>query len=207
MIELPNVTFLVADCVDYGRARLAINYSTKHIKFGAVKLLTHFNITPPDPIVEKIEKIGSIERYSEFCVRDLSKYFDTEFVLVGQWDGFVRMPEMWDPDFLNYDYIGAPWKEEWLFPGVPKKFLVGNGGFSLRSKKLQDFMTENYDNMITHRAEDVTICQLNRNYLEASGFKFAPVEVAKRFSWESGDPRDSFGVHARMSLVPVKKDE
>ena len=34
-------------------------------------------------------------------------------------------------DFLDYDYVGAPWPKE----QNDNSLLVGNGGFSLRSKK------------------------------------------------------------------------
>ena len=35
-------------------------------------------------------------------------------------------------DYLQYDYIGAPWNPAW-YP-FNKTYLVGNGGFSLRSR-------------------------------------------------------------------------
>ena len=38
----------------------------------------------------------------------------------------IGVPEAWTDDFFNYDYIGATWDD-----GV-----VGNGGFSWRSRKL-----------------------------------------------------------------------
>jgi hypothetical protein len=196
--QLPSVTLLIADCVDYDRAKLAFDHCRYSCDFGQAKLLTHFDVQ--DPYVVKIPQIKSIEEYSAFMIKDLASYIDTEHVLVAQWDGFVWKPELWEDEFLKYDYIGAPWPESVLFKGAPKHFNVGNGGFSLRSKKLQDFLQKD-PNITLHRAEDVAICQLNRAYLEAKGFTFAPFDVAKRFSWECLEMSPAFGVHARLKLV------
>lgn len=197
-LQLPSITLLVADCVDYDRAKLAFDHCRYSCNFGQAKLLTHFDVQ--DPFVVKIPQIKSIEEYSTFMIKDLASYVDTEHVLVAQWDGFVWKPELWEDEFLKYDYIGAPWPENVLFKGVPKHFNVGNGGFSLRSKKLQDFLQKD-SNIILHRAGDVAICQLNRAYLEAKGFTFAPFDVAKRFSWGCLEMSPAFGVHARLKLI------
>lgn len=196
--QLPSVTLLVADCVDYERAKLAFDHCRHSCDFGQAKLLTHFDVQ--DPFVVKIPQIKSIEEYSTFMIKDLASYVETDHVLVAQWDGFVWKPELWEDEFLKYDYIGAPWPETVLFKGAPKHFNVGNGGFSLRSKRLQDFLQKD-PNITLHRAEDVAICQLNRAYLEAKGFTFAPFDVAKRFSWECLEMSPAFGAHARLKLV------
>ena len=53
-------------------------------------------------------------------------------MLLIQWDGYVVNPEAWDPAFLGCDYLGAKWY--WHDDGM----RVGNGGFSLRSRRLLD---------------------------------------------------------------------
>ena len=73
--------------------------------------------------------IDSIEAYCKFIVKDLVKHIDTDFVLICQHDGFILNPKAWTDDFYLYDYIGAPWWHQ-------DHKAVGNGGFSLRSKKL-----------------------------------------------------------------------
>lgn len=196
--NLPTVTLVIVDCVDYDRAKLAFNHCMHSCNFGDAKLLTHFD--KEDPFIVKIPQITSIEQYSNFILKELANYVDTQHVLVAQWDGFVWNPELWDNQFLQYDYIGAPWIDTLLHPGVPKKFVVGNGGFSLRSRRLQEFLR--YDTNITmHKFEDVAIGQMNRAYLEAKGFTFAPLELAKKFSWECLPESPAFGVHARLKLV------
>ena len=205
MKNLENVSLIVVDCVDYASAKLSLEHCKADINFGEAKLLSHFDIA--DSAIEKIPKISSREEYSIFMVRDLANYFSKDFVLVAQWDGFVWHPELWDDEFLKYDYIGAPWYPDQLQPGVPKHFIVGNGGFSLRSKRLQEFLRDNFDNLLWHKAEDVVISQFNRNYLEANGFKFAPLEVAEKFALENGPMRQAFGVHARVKLINPNKSK
>ena len=198
MIQLPQVTLVVIDCVQYERARKSLIHCSSSIQFGSVKLLTHFE--RDDPYVVRIDQITSIEQYSDFVINRLHNYVDTDYVLVAQWDGFVWHPELWTNEFLQYDYIGAPWPTSLLGQGIPKHYNVGNGGFSLRSKRLIEFLANN-PNLTHHKFEDVMISQWNRAYLEASGFKFAPESLAKQFSLENGPLEPAFGSHARIKLI------
>ncbi len=63
-------------------------------------------------------------------LRDLASHVETSHALCIQWDGYVLRGQAWDPAFLTYDYIGAPW------PHFSDGHNVGNGGFSLRSRRL-----------------------------------------------------------------------
>ena len=139
-IKLPNVTLLGADCVNIERLILAMDISEKEIEFGAVKLLT--SLPTEDKRKVAIPYIGSIEEFSRFCIEDLNNYVDTDYVLLVQYDGFILNPKSWTYEFLKYDYIGAPRAVGMLelddFPRELNngKWVVGNGGFCLRSKKL-----------------------------------------------------------------------
>lgn len=201
--SLPQVTLVVVDCVDYQRARRAFDHCLFYCDFGAAKLLTHFE--SDDPHVVKIEPIRSIDAYSHFMVKELHRYVDTEFVLVAQWDGFVWQHRMWDPAFLDYDYIGAPWPAHLTRGEQHRNHRVGNGGFSLRSRKLQQFLAEDPRVEVTDN-EDVVICQFLRPLLEQAGFRFAPVDLAARFSCE-GRLQRAFGHHGHqgwnMPLRPL----
>ena len=203
-LALPNVTLIIADCVNYSRARVSFEHNKACADFYDAKLLTDLPATNPGDV--QIPKIDSILNYSLFMVKELANYFDSEFVMVAQWDGFIWNPELWEDEFLKYDYIGAPWTHDTPMIGDhinPDHFRVGNGGFSIRSKRLQDFLRDD-PNIVLHRNEDVAICQLNRAYLEKCGFTFAPYEVAERFSLENGPLVKRFGAHARIKLVPPK---
>ena len=177
MIKLENVTLLGLDCVDLERLKIARDICTKDIEFGAVKLLS--SIESDDKDVIKIDKVGSIKAYSEFMIKKLNDYVDTEFVLVFQYDGFVLDAKNWREEFLNYDYIGSPWigysPDSW-----PR---VGNGGFSLRSKRLLEILAHDDEIKlpVPMIAEDGFICYESEKYLKSKGIKFAPVEVAGKF--------------------------
>lgn len=195
-LDLPNVTLIVIDCVNYERAKRALDHCLFYCNFGAAKLLTHFDSC--DRSAVKIEQLRSIEAYSKFVLKDLDRYFDTDYVLVAQWDGFVWKPALWDKAFLKYDYIGAPWPIHLTKGEAHRNHRVGNGGFSLRSKRLQHFLANDERIQATDN-EDVVICQYQRPYLEQNGFRFAPVELAEKFSCE-GELKDAFGHHGHQGL-------
>lgn len=192
MLNLDNVTLLGIDCVALDRLIFAADISEKFIQFKQVKLLTHFESN--DQRIVKIPQIKSIEAYSEFMIKDLYKYVETDFVLIIQHDGFVLNPNRWSDAYLDYDYIGAP-----VFWGM------GNGGFSLRSKKLLNILAED-DSIVEHHPEDLKICKTYRPQLEIKGIKFAPNEIAQRFSVENNSWNGQFGFHnADISLWDSSK--
>lgn len=181
MINLDNVTLLGVDCIDIDRLIYAADVSQKAIKFKEVKLLTHLEID--DDRIVKIPEINTIEAYSEFMIKQLHNYVDTDFVLIIQYDGFVLNPQQWNPKFLNYDYIGAP-----------AKWGMGNGGFSLRSKKLLEILANDPQIEIVH-PEDYSICKTYKTYLEHRGIEFASLEIAHEFAIENGIWDQQFGYH------------
>jgi len=122
-------------------------------------------------------QINSRQTYSKFILQELHKHIHTDFVLIVQWDGFIINPDAWNNQFLDYDYIGAVW--HWH----PKGKRVGNGGFSLRSKKLCE-LTAKPEFIYMDQNEDDLICHVNRDFLESHGIKFAPEEIARYFSFE-----------------------
>lgn len=201
-INLTNVTLLGIDCVNVERLIDAMNVSQERLEFGAVKLLT--SLPTDDPRKVEIPHLGSIEEYSRFCIEDLCNYVDTEYVLMVQYDGFVLNPENWTDEFLKYDYIGAPWPVgAWETKDFPEElkgtWVVGNGGFSLRSKKLIETTSRlvKENKMTRFQPEDIAICVWYKNLLEKEGVEVAPVELAHKFSIESkvevyGKP---FGFH------------
>ncbi|MFM6811478.1 MAG: DUF5672 family protein, partial [Dolichospermum sp.] len=101
--------------------------------------------------------------------KELNSFIETEFCLVTQGDGFIINPQFWSEEFLNYDYIGAPWRKQSHLVNSQgqtvnildlNKNRVGNGGFSLRSKRLLELCSElDFDNIQTSSlSEDLIIC-------------------------------------------------
>ena len=211
MLSLPDVTLVAVSSVDLDGTLFALSASSYEIDFAEVKFLTSEPIQPTNPKI-KVEQIPKLDiwGYSKFIIQDLYRYINTTHCLVIQSDGFVLNPSRWRKDFLEYDYIGAPWpKELTLQPGNHVLNMadnqVGNGGFSLRSKKLlQETAKINFDELsFPTSSEDLIICHyLLKKMLEA-GIQFPTPELAAQFSVESPSaafgqsPETSFGFHGK----------
>jgi hypothetical protein len=200
------VTLLAVDTSPkaYLAAR-AIERCLEQATFDSVKLLTT-DMTLPHAV--KIEPINGLEGYSKFCIRDMHRYVDTSHVLVVQWDGHVLHGAAWNPAFLEYDYIGSPW--------LPSQH-VGNGGFSLRSKRLLNTLLTIAGN---EHPEDNFICVQHAAQLAQAGLKFAPYPLAARFGFEgrswNGQGKEwegvatrwagQFGFHSFLTPLPAGID-
>jgi len=205
--KLENVTLLGIDCIDINKLIQAAEICLKNFDFAAVKLLT--SLDSENANVIKIDEIKSVEEYSKFIIEKLDEYVDTSHVLLIQYDGFILNPDAWSDNFLEYDYIGAPllvrqmhinklgWSRNLL-----GEYLVGNGGFSLRSKKLlsltANLAKQNFFDK--YHPEDMVLSLYNREYLESQGINFAPLPIAKQFSYEAVDMENyswdgQFGFH------------
>lgn len=144
-----------------------------------------------------IPKMEGQNDYSNTTLKLCPHVCKSDYDLIVQWDGYACNADAWTDDFLEYDYIGATWDD-----GV-----VGNGGFSLRSRKLYDnlidlnvrYLYNEFDPEVVGKdtwhttnnkggryvPEDVVICRIYRNILENLGMKFAPHSIADRFSIEN----------------------
>lgn len=204
-MNLFNVTLFAVACVRVGETIDALKQSMKGITYGDVLLLTHENHNL-DELGIKVIKIKKLDYkgYNQFVAYELGDYIKTDFGLLVQNDGYVLRPDKWEPEFLKYDYIGAPWPADTHFTVEGVNVRVGNGGFSLRSHKLMTALKKLKlpftDNSTGYFHEDGLICSYYRKQLEAYGIKYAPVEVASRFSRESNchDSKSyTFGFHNR----------
>ncbi len=180
-LRLPDVTLIGIDTIP-GRLPRALAECTRDIEFGCVRIVDE-------------APIRSAKDYSHWVCTELYKHVPTSHMLVFQWDGYVKNWKAWDHEWLRYDYIGATW---WYTDGMN----VGNGGFSLRSRRLMEIVAT--DPAITvYHPEDVVICRRYRPYLERQhGIRFAPEEVARRFSIEGHKQANrthttEFGFHGR----------
>lgn len=209
MLKLPNVTLCCVETRHHSLALRAIARSRNAIRYAHTLLLTRaFPSTmrsPNDVEVVPIPEIASHADYSKFILKELAGYIETPHVLLIQWDGYVINPDAWREAFLAYDYLGAPW------PNGDGTFSVGNGGFSLRSKRLLMALADPAFPIVSD-AEDVTICGIYRGKLESRHrIKFAPYSVAREFSFEldasavlSG--QRPFGFHGIFNLIHVEPE-
>lgn len=189
--HLPRVTLIACDTQSPGRALASLRRSLTQIKPAKTVLFTNVQLCIKDDIeVVQIPEIKSKAEYSEWIIRELYKHFHTDFVLVTQWDSYVLDGSLWMDDFMEYDYVGAPWLET-------DGFSVGNGGFSLRSRKLMEGAANDSVIQVTH-PEDNVLCKIYRPFFEkVYGCKWAPEELADKFSFELKEPaHPTFGFHS-----------
>ena len=163
--------------------------------FAEVTVLTNLALEVP---TRPIAPLRDIRDYNRFLMRDLVEHVTTPFVLIFQWDGFLLDPARWSDEFLDYDYVGAPWTEAAAPPGQ----RVGNGGFSIRSRRLLEALQDPKLDYDPTKGEDQLICHKLRPALESRhGIRFAPLELARRFSFEHDRPADpTFGFHGHFNL-------
>lgn len=196
MLDLSSITLLCVDTRSPDLAAWAIDRCLRQARFAKAVLLTNLSaVGERTPDIEYVQapRITSTRDYSRLMLTGLAPHVVGSHALVMQWDGFILHPGLWEPAFLDYDYIGAVWPQ---FPATP----VGNGGFSLRSKKLIECLR---DGRITIRhPEDKCICITNRRILETGfGIRFAPADVAERFAVERTAWHPAFGFHGFFNFA------
>jgi hypothetical protein len=203
-LKLPGVTLVSVSSVSPERNLRAIEWCTNLVEFGDCKLITdkQMESTSPDIKIEKCRTLVSIDEYSKFMIYELNDYIKTGFALVIQPDGVIINPGSWTDQFLDFDYIGAPWPQGMFTDDKGENIRVGNGGFSLRSKKLLSFFNENEIPWTQYRGsynEDGFISMANLDLLRRGGIKFPSPLLAYQFSREIECPdlgeMDSFGFH------------
>jgi tetratricopeptide (TPR) repeat protein len=189
-----TITLCCVDCINHQLAIEALKKSKERCVFDRVIFLTDRDFSLPDIETIKIPPIRSRQEYSMFVLHELHRYINSDFVLLVQWDGYIINPNAWTNEFLNFDYIGAVWGHH------KDGFRVGNGGFSLRSRKLLLATREiPFDEEL---AEDEQIGRKYRPLLEEQyQVRFAPESVAEKFSFEATYPtRQPFGFHALFNM-------
>lgn len=201
--DLKNVSCVQIEALFPDRAARVLNWCAQCCDFGEIIL---FSPRPPTiPFVGRwvqLPKFGYVG-YSTFSTKCLHYYVNNEFALVTQHDGFIIHPENWREEFLQYDYIGAPWPED--FGGE----RVGNSGFSLRSRafmqacadiniphnnEMDEPEARRYMPGVDEAADDIWMCKNAdvREAMERFGISYAPVEVARFFSSEMEIPELPF---------------
>lgn len=198
-LSLPSVTLLCVETRMHEQARRTLVDATSRIQFGDVLIYTNKPELIPVPGARHvIVPDWSVKTEAgTFCYMKSPALVTTDHMIFTEWDGGIRDVGMWDNAFLSYDYIGAPWPGRDKGGGwnPPNDMRVGNGGFTLWSKRLMDLVAKWPRPMFT----DLHISKDNRRALEAQGMRWAPEEVAYRFSYECGTPemaeKSSFGFH------------
>ena len=221
-LTLPNVTLLTVTSVEIEQHQMSLKISSQNIEFGAVKLLSS---SLPEKKYSDIEYVSvkpmARSEANRFFMKDLHKFVETSHCLYVQADSFVVNADLWKEEFLEFDYIGAPWPNKIQMdpnlvgsPGLPgpipilnmKENRVGTGGFSLRSRKLLKTVAKiNYDSLkFPIKNEDLVICHYLYKEMIDKGIRFAPPKLAAQFAMEwdalhlyGQDVNSVFGFHAK----------
>ena len=206
MLELPNVTLIIVDCLDAERAVKSIEKCTAVCKFGAVKLLTSKETDSPYKV--EIGQINSLDWYSDFILRHIWRFCDTPHMQIIQHDGWIINPDTWEDNWLKYDYMGPIFR----FENAANNDCVGNGGFSLRTKRLMEYVAGNVgpiDKGVNgYFNEDGIICKGFKEHLSKAGFNFAPPVQAAKYVFEGNGAHfygKPFGFHGFQSLGILEK--
>jgi hypothetical protein len=173
-------------CYGLMPAILVVNKTTKTIYEFCEKYNIELQV---DPSLK-----GGIPAMSVDCVKNLHGRFKTEYVLIIQTDGMPVNAGL--EKFLGkYDYYGAPWPghchyKDW-FP-YPR-YGVGNGGFSLRSKRICECASKSYNIVWKYLPyswlveDDVFYCKtmpfISRYWKRT--FKFPSLQEAATFAIEA----------------------
>ena len=227
MLDLSRVTCFAIDNTNRVEETIQALHTCKNVaNFGEVKLVTlpqyiekyQEECDEEGIILERqVRPLTNIDEYNYYILYHLHKHINTDYVLLVQDHAFIINPDAWRDDFFDYDYIGAPWpwRERAYITPYGEHQRVGNGGFSLRSKKLLEVplkqwipfkvaeMSDFYQMFGGNNTnEDGNITVHNKHLYEKRGCKIAPIEVAKYFSYESPVPKNSgiipFGFHNNL---------
>lgn len=177
MLRLPEVTLIALTSKNYDSHREAMDRASEGIEWGARKIIMDLSI-------------DSIDSWNKKIVYELTDYVQTPFAFLFHADGYPIHPEVWDPKWLEYDFIGAPWplpRDNYSYlDDLGRLQRVGNS-VSLRSKRLLEAprtLGLPWRSYYGYTNEDGFLCCHNRSVLEAYGIRYAPVTEAAKFSRE-----------------------
>lgn len=200
-----TISISCIDTLNYEKTIQAIKKTIENVNITKVYWFSDIDIQEvlSVPVIwEKIDKFNLSnfeDSVGKIHLKTIPAVVDTDFNIIVHYDGFAVNKSAWTDLFLDYDYIGAVW------PWHQKNENIGNGGFSLRSKKLYNalldlnvgYLLEDFDQNIRKKysskgasnkmiiPEDVIISRVYRPILEKEyGIKFPSEELADRWSIE-----------------------
>jgi hypothetical protein len=212
-LQLKDVTLIAPTGSDLPRTIASIKWCCSLVDFASVKLITH---EKPKDLPEYIEFsessiiMDSYKKYNYYVFNLLTPHIKTSHALLIQYDSSILYPEIWDDDWLQYDYGGAgwPWKSDAYICHDLNDYHVrcGNGGFSIRSRNFTS-LPRKYDIPFTEEQgyfnEDGNCAVYNLKRFLELGVNYMPLEEAVKFSFESlipenADVKKTFGFHKHL---------
>ena len=142
-------------------------------------------------VIKQNRYIDTVEDYNRMCYDiDYWKKLGGEKILIHQFDAFLLNTNF--DDFIDYDYIGGYWRK------AIKGTHVGNGGFSLRTKKAMIEILEKYGSESIERydpdilPEDIFFIN---SMMKDKKYKIPPDYITQKFAIEGEYHQDKLGCH------------
>lgn len=193
MLKLPNVTLICLTNKDFEGHKRALDLSSEGIEWGSRKIIWDATMT-------------SIDDWNKKMIYELHNYVQTDFAMVIHADGYVIRPDLWRDEWLQYDYIGAPWplpNDAFSYRDPTGNLIRVGNSVSLRSKRLLRLPTElglPWRSYYGNTNEDGFLCCHNKQILEENGCRFAEIDEAVHFSkeWEIEENKgiETFAFHS-----------
>lgn len=194
MLDLSNTTLVIVATRGHAISKIAVDACLERATFGGVLIYTNdrSRIEVPGAVYHDVPDWPNKVEAGRFYYSEAMSGVETPFALLIEWDGGIFDATKWRADFFEYDYIGAPWI-------TIDNNKVGNGGFTLMSKRLGDFICARrgqYPCMT-----DFDVCRRWRQTFEREGgFKWPSADVAADFAWELGTRSpNNFGYHGTFT--------
>jgi hypothetical protein len=178
-LGLPDVTLVMIDATCPELSRLSLADSLAQVECGDVIVCSPERLAGEDVRWVQTPKWNDRLGCSKFIWYELPELVRTNFLLFTSWDAWIVDATQWSDEFLEYDYVGAPW---WYDDGLN----VGHG--LLRSRRLMQFLATNRETFPLQHPEDDVLSRRYRPALEREGFRW-PSENSRRDSCSNAHDR------------------
>ena len=201
-----SLTIAAATTIAHDLTAFAVEISQQAVPTDQIKIFSDrpMKLSAPHEWIPIASDFSRYD-YCRWCLHDLNQNIDTDHVLIVQYDGMAVNRDSWQDSFLDYDYIGGVFsqampiiascvygtdpeilqRQPWFHD---RSYRVGNGGFSLRSKKLLTALANDPEFCFPWNdiwIEDYLISFVFRERLERHhGIRYAPCDVGLAFSHE-----------------------
>lgn len=171
------------------RVMRVLRYCQKMFKFEYTYLFTVIDVGKQDDCMVVQVPPMDFRSWNIFQHRTMPHFFyDFGHQFKVDEDGFPLDASLWNPEFMDYDYIAPPWGDG----------LTGSGGFCLTTLRFMLAATIDAPWFDGVRNGDEWLCRELRDWMESIGVKFSPQEVAVKFATETTwNDQPSFGFHGR----------
>jgi hypothetical protein len=178
-LRLSDVTLVMIDATCPELARLSLEDSLAQVDFADVLVCSPQRIDVPGTQWVNVPKWPDRLAVQNFLWYEMHDLVKTDWFLMTQWDAWVIDASQWRSEFLDYDYLGAPW---WYDDGLN----VGHG--VLRSRRLMRFLANNREAFPLEHPEDELLSRRYRPALEQAGFRWPSEQLASQFMFECTRP-------------------